>query len=602
MSIGFNLRLKKAKGGVRYKGAFSENSTSLMTWWYCGIYKNRKAGSQPNVLVEFREISESGTVSEKPFFQRVPLTALGQFRVGSVWQRGIIRSEAQLDIGRFTVDFDLDGWTVDSFNQSRLEGRPPPFPRSLYPLQYASDKNWLLVFRLPTGGRLVIPCLEFFYRCYGSSAELKRVLATYPWPEIHGGQRSRLFLPLGEPEESGKWKVNMPPLLRNGDEIFLAHAKYDSYTRNIAKRIYAQIESNFDTNDKVPAFIKVAPWFRDFAELKVKGLAFDNGRSFLGLQVLGCSDPAGVPISQLREYQERFRPELDESNGNPGATLPERRLTKLPEIIDLAGDREPDHGALTVEIQDPDFEVLGEPREVSRPRKKSAQGSLGGYTPARGREVDAVSSGESFGSGKSTGYASISAKPVLESQGVLRDMWNAMLYLSSVQVGRIKSVEWFTFDDGFSSQLEPKLIGLTPFDDAATERDNIPNATRNWLYMNPQNRCEVRGVLVTRLSVSGQYVYIAEIQRRARTVKDSSDNKKLSEEAYKGLVFVLEDQSEFESWLRSVLAQIRHVKGVVQRLVGECPGYASAFKHNTASTDRVPCESSVLNALNKVMH
>ena len=73
------------------------------------------------------------------------------------------------------------------------------------------------------------------------------------------------------------------------------------------------------------------------------------------------------------------------------------------------------------------------------------------------------STGEPYGSGKGVGQASIHAPIRLESQGFLRDMWNALLYLQSAYPTAIHSVSWFTFEDGFSTSPDPRLISLEPF-------------------------------------------------------------------------------------------------------------------------------------------
>lgn len=76
----------------------------------------------------------------------------------------------------------------------------------------------------------------------------------------------------------------------------------------------------------------------------------------------------------------------------------------------------------------------------------------------------------------------------------------------------------------------------------------------------------------------------------------------MTEEPFKGLVFMLHDQSQFEQWLRIVLSQVRYAKGIVQKLAnsGDCPGKAAAFNHSTKKADEKLCEAAVKNALKKV--
>lgn len=588
MPIPLNHELKRITKEVRLKNNLFGNDTEWMAWWYCGIYKNRSAESQPNVLVAFRELSAGG-LSDEVIPRRVPLTSLGQVRIGTVWKDGVCRSEAVFDIAKFLVDFTKGAWKFTSFLEAAKEGTPPPFRQSIYQLQYGADKNWLIEFPFSEGGKLVIPCLEFFSRCYGRSEELKRVLATYPW---HGGNEShkgRLYSPLDEPEEPGKWKVKLRRRLVNGDAVFLAHAKYDPYTEYMAKSIYAQIESKHDPKNKNPAFIKVGPWFQGLAQIKAKGIWFDNGKSFLALQVVGCSEPDGVPIIRDRENTNKTGPIGEDADiGSAWAGAPERVLVQSPEIVDLTGDDEPDHGAPTVEIQDLDFEVLGQLRVIIDVRRDHAKSTAG--AKSKGADASEFSSGEPHGGGKGVGHASIHARPVMESKGALRDMWDAMLFLQKKKPELIKSVEWFTFEDGFNKDAEMKLIGLLPFD----ENDEVGVETRNWLYFDTTNKIP-RGVLIARMMVGGKMVHIIEIQRRPRKKKGKD-----AEEQFKGLAFVLNDKSSFDEWMRQLRSDIRYVKGIVRRLVGTCPGNAVAFNHAPASDEQVPYEAAVMNALGKI--
>jgi hypothetical protein len=58
------------------------------------------------------------------------------------------------------------------------------------------------------------------------------------------------------PEEPGRWQVRLKPRLHNGDVVFLSHAKYDPFTRSVAKGINAQLEASYDPELKHPAFVK----------------------------------------------------------------------------------------------------------------------------------------------------------------------------------------------------------------------------------------------------------------------------------------------------------------------------------------------------------
>lgn len=594
MPIQFAHELHRTSKAIRLEDSLKSNDKAWMAWWYCGIHKNQKAASQPSALVAFREVLSAGLVSDQVIYRRVPLTALGQVRIGTVWRDGACRAEAVFQKVEFHVDFTEGSWNLTSFHQAVRNDVELPYPLSIHPLEYKKDRNWLLEFQLPSGGKLVIPCLEFFTRCYGRSAELRRVLATYSWQEC---EEKRLFAPLDESEEPGKWKVKLRKRLVNGDVILLAHAKYDPFAAHAVKIIYAQIEALHVPGSKVPTFIKVSPWFRGPTKISVRGIWFDEGRSFLATQIVGCGDPIGVPVLRDRENTSLTELPADGEHGQLGEAwngAVKRKLVKPPAIIDLTGDVEPDPDAISAEVEDPDFEVLGKPRVVIDMRKDRAKGSAG--HKLEGSDASAYSSGEPHGRDQGVGYAAIHTRQVFESHGALRDMWNAMLLLKAKHGDLIQSVEWFTFEDGYRSDVEPNLIKLRPF----KMEDNVDGTTRKWPYMDNVTLLQLRGVLTTRVIAMGKHIHIFEIQRRPRTKTDSNGNMEDVEDSFRGLVFVLDDQNELEAWIRQFLTNVRPVRGVVERLVGECPGNAYAFKHSAASHEEVPCEAAVINALGKM--
>lgn len=590
MPIPFSQKLKRISKVVKLETSLPKDR-NWMAWWYCGLIKNRIDNTQPLAYVGFRELLNNNHLSDEVKLQAIPLTALGQVRLGTIWQNNLCQAEAIRQAETFSVNFTRPNWRFTSFGLSANEGVAPPYPVDIYPLAYAKDKNWLLEFKLPEGGRLLVPCLEFFTRCYGRSAELRRVLATYSWEEC---VNSRLYAPLGEPEEPPKWKVRLRKRLVNADVVLLAHAKYDSHTRFAVKNIYAELEAHYKSYGEKIGFIKIAPWFEGPADIRVKGIWFDNGKSFLAFQVVGCSDPSGNSILRGRENANNAQTPAPDGSPTAWAGMPPRILVKPPQIIQLASTNEPDPHAISVEIEDPEFEVLGTPRTVITMQKDQAVSSAG--PKGDGTDASAFSSGDPSSKNQGIGYAAIHAKPVMESLGMVRDMWNAILRLKEMFSDHVQSVEWFTFEDGYRSDAEPKLIGLKPF----SENDVIDTTTRKWPYMDVNTLQTVRGVLIARIVVQHKPIYILEIQRRPQQKKNKSGEIEDAEESYQGLVFLLDDQSMFLDWLRHLLSEIRLVKGVVRKLVSHCPGKASAFKHSTASSDQMPCESALLNALGKM--
>jgi hypothetical protein len=583
------VSLQKTKTFSIDDSSMGEDSGRLIVWWYGPVTKNPRAQSVPKAIVFFRRLDEEGNLGQI-VRRETALTHLGLLRIGSIWNKGVSNSRIELLTEMFDVSFFIDGWKTGSpYNIVHNEKRKNPIPSNEYPLYFSPDKNNLLDFSLPDGRNLLIPCTEFFVRCYGRSTESRRILATYRWEEV----QRRLFKPIEEPVLPNTWPIKLASRLYNDDVVFLAHVLYDSYARRAAKNVYGQIESAYKDNAAY-VFLEATPWFQSTARLFVAGIPINGGKTFLGLRILGCSDPGGKTILRDREKATLKSDSADaDSNGAKERGYPVQKLCQLPDIVNLTDDEEPDHGASSQQIEEESFVVLGEPRKVIDVRRAKRNESTA-RNVIKGDET-LFSTGEAYGSGKGVGYASIHSASVMESQGVLRDMWNAILHFQIIIPGSIQTVEWFTFEDGFSSTLEPKLIMLEEFSD---EDLFLENETRKWLYSDVRSGTP-RGILVIRITTPLNTIYIFEIQRRLYKSKNKDGTPTIKEEHLTGLVFILDDTKRFSQWVRHFLAQVRHVKGVIQRLTGECPGVAHAFKHTKASDEQVPCEAAVRNALGK---
>lgn len=595
MPIQFNHKLRRINGAIQLKESLGNKDDALIAWWYSGLYKNRKDSSQPYALVAFRKIT-SDAVSDEIVYKRISLVALGQVRIGSVWRNDRCVAEANFTTERFQVDFTFNSWRFTSFGKASKNNEAPPFPQDLYDLQRPEDWNWLIEFGLANGGKLLIPCVEFFSRCFGRSSELKRILATYSWDGQGDTAKNRLYAAIDKPEEQGKWQVRLRRRLVNGDVIFLAHAKYDNYTERVAKSIYSQIEANHDPKEIKPAFIKVAPWFQGLAELKVEGVTFNEGKSFLALRVMGMSDPQGATVLRGRENSRDAENPAPEGSPEAWAGVPKRALLKFPDIVDLTGDEAPDRDSGAIEVQDVGFEILGEARSVIDVKTEQATTKAG--EKAKAPDLSTISGGETHGSGKGVGHASIHAKPIFESNGMLRDMWDAMHRLQTTKPELIQSVKWFTFEDKFSSEPTPKLIALEPF----KEDDIVSSTARRFPYMDPSIPT-LRGILVAQLSVLGKLIYIVEIMRRPKKISSEDGEVQDAEEAFQGMVFCLDNEDKLTPWLRKVIAQIPYVNGVFRRITQDCPGIADSFSHRLSSNlsdGCLPCEHIVLGAIAKL--
>lgn len=590
------MQLQPATGKIRICEPLQKKSGRLMVWSYGGLKKNQREKTVPIAAVFFRRIDENNQPTGPSFWGDIGLPHLGLLRIGSVWEKGICKADAIMETHKFDIDFTKGRWNHVSPYSCIQDGQPSPISADDYPLHFPKDRNWLLDFPLDNGRNLLIPCLEFLVRNYGRSVEVPRILTTHHWEEAE----RHFYDEFDQPVRSGAWPVKLKRRMRNGDVVFLAHAKYDEYAKRAAKEIYSQIEASYDERDDTKySFIKVAPWFQGAAQIKVSGLWINGGRTFLGLRIMGGSNPQGAIIQRDRENPSKLEdPAEGEGDGEVREGASERVLKKLPDIIDLTDAEAPDQGSSTVDVEEDEYEELGESRVVIDVRRERATASQG-----KSRKTDEpgkFSSGEAHGGGKGVGKASIHARPVFESHGILHDMWNAMQYLKKARPGRITSVEWFTFEQGFQTSDVPQLIGLKPFDDK--EIKDISAEVRRWPILSgtQTKNPEPRGLLVTRLQVDGKRIYIVEIQRKPLKKKQEDGSTKDVEESFKGMVFTLDDTGNFGEWLNRLASRIRYVKGVVDRLVRECPGHADTFKHSTASEEKVLCEATVLKALSKI--
>ena len=201
---------------------------------------------------------------------------------------------------------------------------------------------------------------------------------------------------------------------------FLAHVLYDDYARDRALDPYTQLQA-------APAdgrYLKIQPWFLGRAELRVRGLPLPDG-SFLALRVDGCSDPEGVPIEHVELVYEA--PEQNSEGSDQGesrdAVRSRRRVD--PDSPVLTGKEPPGWDSPIATIRAPKFVRLGRPREVQRRPVVIGRSGPSGRTSSR--LVTTFASGRPEGHGKDIGAAHISAPVALDSGGLLRDVWEALL-------------------------------------------------------------------------------------------------------------------------------------------------------------------------------
>lgn len=581
---------------VRLSSLGLPENSKWVVWWYGPLIKRVRSGEQPGVAVFLRALTRDETISDVYLERVCPLTDLTLLKIGSVWENNICIAQVVFEERVFDADFSYKngGWKIITLDNEKKSSTLFYNVCSEFYIANIDDETCLLEFSLINGGRLIIPSLEFYYRCYGWSGELKRTLLTYSWGEIC----KRLY---AVAEEQGKnvLYVKLRKRIYNSDAPFVAFLALDRFTQTVTKRIISQLIC--EAHSRI--YLKVAPWFRGKAKLKVKGIAFDSGNSFLGLEVTGCSLPDGFTIKHDRDNTSFVNEKADNDSKMAWDNVSERKThsTNIPFDIDNAF--EPDSGASPLEIKTASFEVLGDGCSVISLKKNKAESVSG--KKLENRHHSSYSVNESSGGMDDIGYLSMSSakRPtelLLESKGVVRDMWNAILYLRSKYPDKVTSVEWYTPETSYSSDVEPRLVAVPEFErqDVENEEAKISKTILNWPYLNVMSKKDLRGILVARINVDGNIVHLVEIQRRL--TQEGVNDSVSEDEKFRGLVFKLDDAEDIFNWISLLVHDLRYVKGIIQKLSGKCPGVAMPYKHSSAKTEPTPGYRALLNALGKL--
>jgi len=578
-----------------YKELENENG-ELVTWWYCGICRRSKTNGEPKVLVCFRRILPDGQLGDFKHI-RIPITALGQFTLGTIWKDQKRFEEIDYVTKLFHVDLSPDGWEFRSAADDKSAGRPDLIPQSIYslPEPQLHDLPWMIRFNAAdTKGSeisLLVPCMEFFSRCYGRSQFIKLILSSYPWNIA----KDKFFKPLPQKPKDDKWYIYLRDRALNGDSVFLAHAYYDEYANKQARDIWNQIESAFGDSKVDIASPRIGPWFTGLGAIKVNGIWIEEGKSFLALQIIGSTDPGGVTICRGRQNSTRKPPTTNGCSNDDQINIPKPKIFNPPPIITVTGAEEPSGDTGAVIVDDNNYEVLGTPRRVKRVKFDSEQNTYR-QVPVRDEDLRLFSGGESYGSGTGVGYAMYKSEQIMESQGKLRDIWNALLWFHDNYPDTIGHPESFTYEGKFSDNPEPMLLAYQAFDGDTTD---ITRSVRSWPFFSVQDGV-MRGALLARIKVGDENIHFIEIQRRIKITEDDSGNDVFNEESFRGLVFKLKDNNGLNDWIDDFMNLSRSTEGLLAGIAPKCPGTAELYKHNTAQAENITCEAAIRNAFRKM--
>lgn len=560
------------------------DETPHIVWWHGALEKSTHEDHQPKIWVVLREIEiETGRFG-KVAARKIPVISLGHLHIGAVRHQKKKIGAALYDYFQCEVSFDWGKWEIVQFGGL-------PFS-AIYKTDVAMfnkhiESSYLVQLATSDGISVLIPCQTFFSRFYGKSEELRRILLTYPRDQID----KRLYLrpPLEVLDIPGKWVVAINHRLSNGDAVYLAHLDYeqDGYARLMTRNAYNRFHA--DWQNKQPAFLQAGPWYQGPVQLKTTGVWIASN-TFLALNISGATDPDGPEILIAKS---KTLNEVSGSKPRPEETGPRQRFKpdKERDAVELRENEAPDRDAATIQLHNPDWEVLGTPRKK---RSISFTGSTRSSGPRRGRSDNTTSAssrasaGDPYGSGSGINQAQICTIETVESKGVLRDVWDAFMHLRETQTSidgvQVFNVECLDFDGNFVSDSEPILI---TFPQASYKLSIDEQATaRKWLRMGRGNT-QRRGAMIMKVTTTNGHFFLFENQRRVKKPKDTAENtdpnrplSKRDEESFRALVFTLDSDDDLGFAIYNLLDRLPPRKGVFNPPLWSNIGIYSPVDHN----------------------
>lgn len=537
--------------------AIKKIHSTAVVWWYERMCKNEGAQSIPYVEVVFRFLDKFDQLSGVTV-AKIGVGRMGSFRLGTIWEGG--KCIAETDLGRdqeFSVDFTRGAWTHMS-----ITGRHQcKFFREDYELRRSSSADVLsdlLNFPLPDGQNLLVPCVEFLYRCYGSTSDMARVLTAYSWSEV----LEKLYDDL---EHEPKTRLIQPkPYIPDSDAPFLAAVQYDPYSTVAARSIHAQLDVAHGNG--MATSLKVIPWFQGTAQIRARGRWINNGNTFLCLEVTGMSQPQHAPYDLRRER----RSEKDADKGKPIVDL-RRETVEIPKAEDpfpITDEEEPGRGAPTWTRRDPTFAILGPKCPHTRSYKERTYSERRTVSIPEGKATRG-STGDPGGPKNEINHVVHHARRVEGDGGILKAMWEELVSLKSTTPS-FTSLAWYSSSERrFVESSVFRLHGLAPFE----AHTKVSDAVRKWMFYR-QNSTKVRGILLARAIINGHIFYLFEHQRKKKRKKDVYEEEKVS-----GLLVNVDDPLIARVTVSHICDRVRHELGRFGHLKIDSPH--KVFRHYT---------------------
>ncbi|KKA06310.1 hypothetical protein VP02_18925 [Pseudomonas ogarae] len=535
---------------------------TVVVWWYERIKKNFEAQSIPYVDVIFRYLDPNDEPAGVTSAQ-IGVSRLGSFRLGTIWKDG--KCIAETDLGEdqiFSVDFTEGAWSFLSLHGNQ---QPHSFFKKDYPLrtQPTGDVlSTLISFPVPEGN-LLVPCVEFLYRCYGSTSDMARILTTYPWDEVV----EKIYA--DSEKDSTTWLVQPSPDIPDDDALLLASMRYDAYAENAAKLIYAQLDNAHGRKLK-ETNLEVKPWFQGPARLRVRGRWINDHKTFLCFEVTGMSQPLDRSYEIRRDKYSRHDPE--HASILTDIFKAKLELPKEQDPFAITDLQEPDQGSSRWSKPDPGFRVL-EPKCPFTTSFVERSFSKRNVVPVEPNETQMRSTGDPQGYKKDVGKITAVAKRVLGDGGILQAMWEELTRLEKSNRS-FSSLAWQSEQEGFVQNANFRLLSLPAFADTDAPKDK----NRSWLVYTA-NATRRRGILVARMEINRRFFYLFELQR-----KKLRKQKVYAEEGISGLLMEISSDSEAALEISRICNEIRFANGNFRKLKTAIAAPHWIFRHHPSTS------------------
>lgn len=563
-----------------------DNDQTLTVMWYCGVKTNSNAPSEAKVTVCFNH----GWLFDDICFYDIGITHIGLLQIGTVWKRKRLFEDNPKFVEKmFTISGKDGAWDIVK-TLSRDDSNDWLIPKNRYALPDAKNCYPAKMARFTIDGNknaLIIPCLEMFSRLYGHSIHVKKSLLNYP---LSMAETTLIYQDV-VPQVPGTWLITLTKHCQNLDAVYLAHLKHDSVTKKRTDLIWNSLQfTHANSKDKI-GFPSVPPWFSDTVEIKVKGIWLDNEKTrFLGLRILGCSNSTGPEI-----FLDRENTNLSESTSDGGGTsVIHKRTTEETGTIILTSEHEPGRNQEPVEVFNPDFEIIGDHREITQViRENKETGEL--RVLITDEEATCHSGGDEHGAKLHVQRVSINT-PVIQIPPTFMNVWHALNKLVSKQV--LQSVSCIDINGQLIGSNEtPGLIPLST-EGLNPKKEPKDRELYNWVMIDTDiGDKKPRSVLLNKVTNVRGECYLMEIERRISRGGVSPGSES---DSYKGLVVQFHPNQATDGWFKKLLVALVQSKGVFTNALKECeqPAQVATFKH--VSDSKVDMERAVQNGLTKI--